>query len=115
MSEYTKGSALERLKGYFAGSYHIRILIGSLFATVVADGIITRYLVSKGLATEGNPFLGDWVHNNAFYTLKIFGALLACIYLWFISRRHPTLSIAFTCLLLAAYVYIVLWNLSILL
>src|SRR3990172_7933797 len=106
MSEYTKGSALERLKGYFAGSYHIRILIGSLFAAVVADGIITKYLVSQGLATEGNPFLGDWVHNNGFYTLKIFGALLACFYLWSIGKRHPNLTIVFTSLLLAGYAYI---------
>ena len=115
MSADTKGTVLEKLKAYFAGSYTQRILIGSLFAAVVADGIITKYLVSQGLATEGNPFLGDWVHNNAFYTLKIFGALLACFYLWSIGKRHPNLSIAFTSLLLAAYAYIVLRNLSILL
>jgi hypothetical protein len=105
---------LEKLKKYFAGSYTIRIILGSLFAAIVADGIITKYLVSKGFANEGNPFLGDWVHNDAFYTLKIFGGLLVSVYLWSIYRRHPTLSIAFSCLVLAAYTYVVLWNLSIL-
>jgi hypothetical protein len=105
---------LEKLKEYFAGSYAIRIILGSLFAAVVADGIITKYLVSKRFAIEGNPFLGDWVQNDAFYILKIFGALLVLLYLWSIYKRHPQLSIAFSCLLLAAYTYIVLWNLSIL-
>ena len=106
---------MEKLKEYFAGSYTIRIILGSLFAAVVADGVITKYLISKELAIEGNPFLGDWVHNDAFYTLKIFAALLALLYLWSIYKRHPQLSIAFSCLLLSAYTYIVLRNLSILL
>jgi hypothetical protein len=105
---------LEKTKGYFAGSYFIRIILGSLFAAVVADGIITKFLVSKGFAFEGNPFLSDWVDNGGFYTLKICGALLVLFYLWSIYRRHPKLSIAFSCTLLAAYTFIIFWNLSIL-
>jgi phosphoglycerol transferase MdoB-like AlkP superfamily enzyme len=107
-------SLLEKLKKDFSGSYRIRIILGALFATVVADGIITKFLVSKGLAIEGNPLLGDWVNSDAFYIIKIFGALLALLYLWSIYRRHPMLSTAFSCLLLATYTFIVFWNLSIL-
>jgi phosphoglycerol transferase MdoB-like AlkP superfamily enzyme len=105
---------LEKLREYFSGSYRIRIILGSLFAAIVADGVITRYLVSREFAIEGNPLLGDWVNNDAFYVLKICGALLVLLYLWSIYRRHPRLSITFSSLLLAAYTFIVFWNLSIL-
>jgi hypothetical protein len=105
---------LEKQSKDFSGNYPIRIILGSLFAVVVADGVITRYLVTKGLATEGNPFLGDWVTNDSFYILKICGALLATLYLWSVYKRHPLLSGAFSCLLLAGYASIIYWNLSIL-
>ena len=100
---------------YFAGSHRIRILLGALFATIVADGIITKFLVSNGFATEGNPFLVYWVTNDKFFTLKIFGALLALCYLWSIYRRHPKLSIGFSTIFLVVYTFIVVRNVLILL
>lgn len=103
------------LTDYFAGSRRIGIILGALFAAIVADGIITKFLVSNGFATEGNPFLGEWVNHDEFFTLKIFGALLALCYLWSIYRRHPKLSIIFSAILLAVYTFIVLRNVSILL
>jgi hypothetical protein len=105
---------LDKKREHVSGSYLIRIILGSLFAAVVADGVITKYLVSKGFAVESNPFLGDWVNNDAFFILKICGAVLALLYLWSIYRRHPKLSIGFSSLLLAIYTFIVFWNLSIL-
>ena len=96
----------------FRSNYQIKILLGALFATIVADGIITRFLISRGLASEGNPFLGDWVYNEAFYTLKICGALLALMYLWSIYKRYPRLSIGLTSLFLLVYTFIIFWNLS---
>ncbi len=96
----------------FRSTYQIKILLGSLFATIVADGVITKFLVSRGLAMEGNPFLGDWVMNDAFYTLKICGALLALMYLWSIYKRYPRLSIGFTSMLLLVYTFIIFWNVS---
>lgn len=114
-SEVIADKFTRTLTDYFAGSHRIRILLGSLFAAIVADGIITKFLVSNGFATEGNPFLGDWVTNDKFFTLKIFGALLALCYLWSIYRRHPKLSISFSAILLAVYTFIVLRNVLILL
>ena len=48
---------MKALRSYFSGSYQIRILLGSLVAAVVADGVITKFLVLNGFASEGNPFL----------------------------------------------------------
>ena len=95
--------------------YTIRILLGTLVATVTADGIITKFIVQMGLATEGNPFLDYSVTQDTFLILKLTGGLIAALYLWSIYRRHPRFSIGFTSLLLAGYTFIIFWNLSILL
>jgi len=107
---------MKALRNYFpAGSYQIRILIGALFAAIVADGIITRYLVHNGFAQEGNPFMVHWVVEDKLLSIKILGGLLAVIYLWGIYRRHPKLSVVFTSIFLTGYLFIVCWNLLILL
>jgi hypothetical protein len=97
-----------------AGSYQIRILIGSLFAAIVADGIITRYLVHNGFALEGNPIMEQWVVEDKLLSVKILGGLLAAIYLLSVYRKHPKLSIVFTSIFLAGYLLIICWNLLIL-
>ncbi len=98
---------------HFASGYRIRILLGALFAAVVADGIITRFLVHKGFAQEGNPFLSRWVGEDAFLVFKLLGGLLASLCLFLIYKRHPKLSIYCSTLFLAAYTSIILWNLLI--
>ena len=96
-------------------TYQIRILLGALFAAVVADGIITMYLFHNGLAQEGNPFMVHWVVEDKLLSIKILGGLLAAIYLWNVFRRHPRLSIIFSSILLTGYLFIIGWNLLILL
>lgn len=104
----------ETFRTYFADSYPIRILLGTLLATIVADGVITKFLVLNGFAYEGNPFLHFWVEQDEFLTLKLLGGLLAILYLWSIYKRHPRIAIFFSSLFLAAYTAIVFWNLLIL-
>lgn len=108
-------SLTKMLKNYFAGSYPIRILLGALFAAVVADGIITMFLVDNGFAYEGNPFLSYWVCEDKLLSLKISGGLLATICLWSLYKRHAKLSLFFSSVFLTAYTFIVFWNLHILL
>jgi hypothetical protein len=96
---------------HFASSYRVRILLGALFAAVVADGVITRFLVHNGFAQEGNPFLSRWVGEDAFLTFKLLGGFLASVCLFLIYRRHPKLSIHCSTIFLAAYTCIILWNL----
>ena len=105
---------LKTFKSYFAGSYRIRILLGALIAVVVADGVITKFLVLNGFATEKNPFLQFWVGTDVFLTIKLLGGLLAALYLWGIYKRNPKLSIACSSLFLTAYTFIIFWNLHIL-
>ena len=102
------------MRHYFAGSYKIRIVLGALLATVVADGVITRFLVANGFAYEGNPFLHFWVGEDTFLVIKLLGGLLATFYLWGIYRRHPRLAISCSSFFLTGYTLIIFWNLLIL-
>ena len=107
---------MKGLSAYFAaGNYRIRILLGTLLSTIIADGIITKFLVLNGFAFEGNPLLRFWVGEDAFLTIKITGGLLAALYLWSIYQRHPKLSIICSSVFLAGYTFIVFWNVHILL
>jgi H+/Cl- antiporter ClcA len=96
-------------------NYKIRIILGALVAAVAADGVITMYLVSEGLASESNPFLHFWVFEDTFLIVKLMGGLLAAFYLWNIYRRHQNLGICFSSIFLAGYIFIIYWNLHILL
>jgi len=101
-------------ESYLGDGYRVRILLGALVAAIVADGVITRFLVLNGLAVEGNPFLRSWVREDAFLAIKLLGGLIAALYLWSIYRRHPKLSIICSSVFLTAYTFIIFWNLLIL-
>ena len=105
---------IETLRHNLAGSYRIRILLGSLLAAIVADGVITKFLVLNGFAYEGNPFLHFSVGDDVFLTIKLLGGFLATFYLWGIYKRQPKLSICCCSLFLIAYTFIIFWNLLIL-
>ena len=103
-------------KYYFSSiNYEIRILIGSLFGVIVADGVITQFIIQKGLGKEGNPFLTYWVLQHKFLSIKILLGLLLALYLWNINRRHPKLSIYLSSMFLLGYILIIIWNLLFLL
>lgn len=101
----------EKLNICPSGTYKIRMVLGSLFSAIVADGIITRFALDNGFGEEGNPFLQYWVFDNSFLTIKIFGGLLAIFYLWRIYKRNPKFGLAFSSVLLTVYTLLLFWNL----
>jgi hypothetical protein len=102
---------MNTLKTFITNSnYQIRILLGALFAAIVADGVITRHLVHNGLAREGNPFLEYWVIEDQLLSFKILGGFLAIFALWNIYRRKPIVSIIISSVFLAGYIVIICWN-----
>jgi phosphoglycerol transferase MdoB-like AlkP superfamily enzyme len=106
---------METIKAYISNrTYRIRILLGSLFAAIIADGIITNHLVHGNLAREANPFLEYWVVEDKLLFIKILGGLLAAIYIWNLHRRHPKLAISLSLLFLSGYTAIICWNILIL-
>jgi len=110
---------VSRLKAFVSSFDRPKLLIFILAALVVADGIITRFLVTRDLGTEINPFLQTWVYDDRFVWLKLIGALAVTLILWDIYRRaisrnrlKPLLVILY--ILVGFCTVIVLWNLLVL-
>jgi len=104
---------LKTSKSYLTGSYRIRLLLGTLIALIVSDGLISKFLVRHGFAREGNPFLQVWVGEDGFLVIKLAGAFLAAFVLWDIYKRNPKLSFVSTLFFVLSYTFIVFWSLYI--
>ena len=89
------------------------LLWGALFSLVVADGLITEFLIAEGFAWELNPFLADLIGGSKFLILKILGAILAILILRDVSRKHHRIALAATCFFLFIYTLIVFWNIGV--
>jgi len=94
-----------------ARTRRIRCLLGTMFALVVADGLITNYLTTLGLGTEWNPFLRALVGQEHFLAIKIAGALVSTLLLWDIYRKRPQMAVVSTLCVVVLYTGIVYWNL----
>ncbi len=86
------------------------LLLLALFILVVADGLITSYLVSHGIAGEGNLLLRGWVDEWYFPLIKTLGALFCGFLIWDIYRRWPRLAILSSISFVIFYGAVVLWN-----
>lgn len=95
-----------------AGSapYRIYGLLAGLVILVIADGLITAYLVNHGIAAESNFFLRHWAGEWYFPLIKALGALLCGLLIWDIYRRWPRLALVSSTLFVLGYGGIVLWN-----
>lgn len=110
-ADYLGRYSLVRNRGsYFSGAGKFKYLLLVLVLLVVADGLITNFLVVGGLAREGNPFLKSAVGDTNFLILKASGALLCALILWDIYKRWPKLALISICCFIASYAGIVLWN-----
>jgi hypothetical protein len=89
-------------------------LLGSFVTLSVLDAVLTYFIISFNLGTEGNPFMAGIVGEPIFFVLKFFGALLAAFILWDITRKNRRLGLTATLGGVALYSLIVLWNMRIL-
>jgi len=103
--------SLKISRSYWAGSYRIRLLLGTLIALVVSDGLVSKFLVTQRFAREGNPLLQIWVGQDIFLVIKLVGAFLAALVLWDIHKHNPKLSLISTSCFVISYTIIVFWSL----
>lgn len=89
----------------------MRLLLGTLAALVVSDGLISKFLVAHGFAREGNPFLQIWIDEDIFLVIKIVAAFFVALILWDMYKRHPKLSFISTLCFVMLYTIIVFWSL----
>jgi len=91
----------------------IEYLLGTLLALVVADGIISQFLIKRGLGQEGNPFLEILVTDSNFLIIKMCGAIICVLILWNITKRLPKLVLVFSSCIVALYTAILFWNIAV--
>ena len=104
---------MRAIKNYFAGIHRMKYPLGALIALMVSDGLVSHYLVTRGLGREGNPFLQTLVGERNFIVIKVVGALLCALILWDIYKRRPKMARVSSLCFVALYAGIVFWNLSI--
>jgi hypothetical protein len=98
-------------KSFRIESRTVRYTLCALFCVVVADGLLTQFLVTGGYGQEVNPFMRAWISHGGFLAIKVSGAFLATILLWIKYNARPRLVYAVTVAFLAFYTIIVFWNL----
>jgi hypothetical protein len=94
------------------GSHKMKLLLGVLILFVILDGLLTEFLLRRGVVREINPFLQPLVGDIGFMVLKVVGALLCALLLWDIYRRFPRMAVITTWIAVAGYGVIVVWNTS---
>jgi hypothetical protein len=83
-----------------------------LAGLMLADGLITEYLVISGLTLEGNPFMQGPLAGGYFMPVKIAGAWLSALILSSIHRHAPKIAAAVAWVFIAVYAGIVYWNIG---
>ena len=89
-----------------------RYLLMLLVGLVVADGLLSEFLVNSGMGREGNPFLRDIMATGDFILVKIAGSLLSALLLAAIYRRQPKMAVVTTWCFIAIYTGIAYWNIG---
>lgn len=90
----------------------IEYLLGTLLSLVVADGIISQFLIKSGIGQEGNPFLKTIVTEGNFLIIKMCGAIVCVLVLWNMARRVPRLIFIVSVSLVSLYTAILFWNIA---
>lgn len=89
----------------------VRYTLYTLFGIIVADGLISQFLITGGYGLEANPLLMSWVGRESFLDIKISGAFLVTMFLWTKYNARPRFVNTVAVIALAFYTAIVYWNL----
>jgi hypothetical protein len=88
-----------------------RYLLILLVGLVVADGLISNFIVQNGLGKEGNPFIQNIVGQSSFVFIKLVGAFISAIILWRVIRKHTRLGLVSIIFYIVVYTTILWLNL----
>lgn len=91
----------------------VRYTLYVLFGIIVADGLLSQFLVTGGYGLEANPLLAHLVGGESFLAIKISAAFLATLLLWIKYNTKPRFVYTIAVVALGFYTTIVYWNLSV--
>jgi len=89
----------------------VRYILYVLFGIIVADGLLTQFLVTGGYGLEANPLMAPLVGGESFLAIKISAAFLATLLLWIKYNTRPRFVYTIAVVALGLYTTIVYWNL----
>ncbi len=89
----------------------MRFILYVLFGLIVADGILSDFLVSHNMGWEWNPLLKSMVAGEHFMLVKVCGAILVITLMWNIYRKRPYMAVISSLCSLVFYTAIIYWNL----
>lgn len=104
---------MKAIKISFVTIHQMRCLLGAMFALVVADGLISNFLMTHGLGREWNPLLQAFVGEENFLLIKVAGAFLSALIMWDIYKKRPQMATIGSLCIVVFYTGIVYWNLFI--
>ena len=90
----------------------VRFLLCLLGSLMVADGLISNFIVRNGLGEEGNPLLQSIVGQSSFIFIKLAGAVIGGILLWRVFKKHHRLGLASIIFYILVYTTILWLNLA---
>jgi hypothetical protein len=93
-------------------SVGFRYVLLLLVALVLADGLITEFVINSGIAWESNPLMRGLLPTGHFMLIKVAGSVLVALILADMYRHHPKLAANTAWLFVLVYTGIVYWNLS---
>ncbi len=88
-------------------------LLCLLLGLVIADGLLSNFIVQMGVGKEGNPFIQSIVGQTSFISIKLLAALIGGLILWRVFSRHPKLGLVSIMFFVVLYTAILWWNLAI--
>jgi hypothetical protein len=83
-----------------------------LLSLVMADGIITEFVVSTGMSIESNPLMRVCLSEGNILSVKVCGGILSALVLWDIHRKNQRLAEITSLIFIALYTVIVYWNIA---
>ena len=91
----------------------MKYLLLVLVSLMVADSIISRFLVTSGLGREWNHFLQSHVGEDYFLIIKLTFGVLCALILLDVYRTRPRAAAVITLLFVVLYTGIVFWNVGV--
>jgi len=88
---------------------YLLVLLGGL---EVADGVLTRWAVTSGIARELNPLVAGRTGGLSFLLVKAAGGVATAAILWALYRRFPKIALVSANTLVVFYTAVLVWNLG---
>jgi hypothetical protein len=104
---------LKRVGIYFGGNYGTKYVLATLVFLMVADGILSQFLIKYGLGHEGNPLLQVLAEQPYFPLIKLAAVLLCVLILWDINKTRPRAAMATSLFFVSLYTVVLYWNLGV--